>query len=153
MTNILDRFRFEPRAHYFNGSRNWLVVFDRQRGDFIRDPENPKKYMTFRNSDDAQAYIKANIPHLETPEITLPTPMGDLVLSTEPDANIYGKVGAFISLKASEDPYAFADVAAVRVDEEGMEIYVWGDLNDEDPTHHFRLTKDNIAGFIEFCKD
>lgn len=153
MTNILDRFRFEPRAHYFNGRRNWLVVFDRQRGDFIHDPDNPNKYMMFKNSDEAQAYIKTNILHPEPPEITLPTPMGDLVLSTEPDADIYGKVGAFISLKASEDPYAFADVAAVRVDEEGVEILVWGDLNDESYTHRFRLTKDNIAGFIEFCKD
>ena len=152
MANIFDRFRFEPRAHYFNGSRNWLVVFDRQRGDFIREPDNPKKYMTFRNSDDALAYIKANIP-LPEPEITLPTPMGGLVLSTEPNADIFGKVGAYISLKASEDPYAFADVAAVRVDEEGVEILVWGDLNDENYTHCFRLTKDDIAGFIEFCKD
>lgn len=52
---IINRFRIEPRAAYTHSSDTWLVVFDKQTGEYIKEPGR-RKFMKFRSSD--QIYLE-----------------------------------------------------------------------------------------------
>ena len=52
---IIDKFRIEPRTAYAHSSDKWLVVFDKQTGEYIKEP-GTKKFMKFRSSD--QIYLE-----------------------------------------------------------------------------------------------
>ena len=54
--NIWHRFTLEPRGAVTKG--NWMVIWDKYTGDYIRRKENPREYMSFRNSEDAMKWLR-----------------------------------------------------------------------------------------------
>lgn len=54
--NIWHRFTLEPRGAVSKGL--WMVIWDKYIGDYVRRKENPREYMSFRNSEDAMKWLR-----------------------------------------------------------------------------------------------
>lgn len=64
MDGILEHYRIEPRTNY-EGNKKWLVAYDKKTNDYVRDPDNPRKYLTFGNSDNVLDFFKKDIEKRE----------------------------------------------------------------------------------------
>lgn len=71
--DVYTRFRLEPRGEYGRRSRAYLVVFDKETKAYVKDPNDPKRYMRFADSDIAFGFLslalslKDNTDTCETP--------------------------------------------------------------------------------------
>lgn len=62
---ICTRFVIEPRACYcranWRSAVRWVVVKDLVTGKYIKDPENKRRQLGFKNSVEAIEYLKKYI--------------------------------------------------------------------------------------------
>ncbi len=61
-TQILARFKIEPRCEYARNSKCWLVVWDHEAHDYIKngEGEHRRAMRRFSNSEQIVNYIKEN---------------------------------------------------------------------------------------------
>ena len=57
MMDVYKRYRLEPRGEYKRSSNSYLVAFDKKIETYVRQTDNPRRYMRFPHSEAAFAFL------------------------------------------------------------------------------------------------